>query len=146
MSRTLLVCLALLFGCGGKKDDPKPDPKVEAEPAAPTKEDVARKQAEMVAAEAVKEAKAAYEQVEKLQADAEALSQRVDAAVDAIASAQSQADRDSATAALKALQLEKAELEARLAEAKAKSARAERMKGVQISKECLDNPLAKGCN
>jgi hypothetical protein len=36
-------------------------------------------------------------------------------------------------------------MEQRIAEAKAAAARAERKKGVKISKECQDNPLAKGC-
>ncbi len=60
--------------------------------------------------------------------------------------AQRQADRDAANAKLSALRKQRAEMEARIAEAKAKSARAERLKGVKIDQKCLDNPLAKGCS
>jgi len=36
-------------------------------------------------------------------------------------------------------------MEKRIQEARNAAAKAERAKGVHISKECLDNPLAKGC-
>ena len=108
--------------------------------------DVAKVKAEQIAAQAVKDAKEAQEAVEVLQKDAEAMSKKVDTAVDALASAQSQADRDAAKSKLDQLRREKYEMDQRIAEAKAKAARAERLKGVKISKECLDNPLAKGCN
>jgi hypothetical protein len=108
--------------------------------------EVAKVKAEQIAIQATKDAKEAQEAVDRLQKDAEAMSKKVDTAVDALASAQSQADRDSAKAKLDQLRREKYEMDQRIAEAKAKAARAERLKGVKISKECLDNPLAKGCN
>src|SRR5207253_19497 len=132
MSRSLVVLFAvLIIACGGKKDPPKPEaePKAEAEPKTPpppSREEVERIKAEEIAAQSVKDAKAAQDEVTKLLADAEALSQRMTAAVDAVANAQNQADRDSATAALKTLRAEQADLEQRIAQAKAKSAKAER--------------------
>lgn len=41
---------------------------------------------------------------------------------------------------------EKLEMQKRIDEAKAAAMKAQRAKGVRVSKECLDNPLAKGCN
>ena len=85
------------------------------------------------------------EAVEALEQQNADLQKRMDAAIDAVASAQTDADRQSASAALGSIRREKAELENKIGEAKAKAARLERLKGVKISKECLDNPLAKGC-
>jgi chromosome segregation ATPase len=90
-------------------------------------------------------AKAAGDEVAKLAADLDALNDKVAKAVDAIVQAKTDAERAAAKTTLDSLRKEKSELEQRVAEAKAASARAERMKGVHISKECLDNPLAKGC-
>ena len=132
--RTLVVMLAI--GCGSKEAPPTP----EKEPPA----EMAKRVAEGIET-ARKEADEVHAAVEKLQVEIEALILRVDAAVDAVANAQNDNDRASATAALQRLQREKAELEARIAEAKARAMRAERRKGVKLSKECLDNPLAKGC-
>jgi phage-related minor tail protein len=106
----------------------------------------AAKQAAELAAQSVKEAQEAQDAVARLEQDATDLQKKVTDATDAIVGAQNQADRDAAKARLDQLQKEKAELDARVAEAKAAAARAERLKGVKISKECLDNPLAKGCN
>ena len=102
--------------------------------------------AEKAAAQAVKDAKEAQEAVEILQKDAEAMSKKVDGAVDALPRAPTQTPPPTAKAKLPQQQRAKYEMDQRIAEAKAKAARAERLKGVKISKECLDNPLAKGCN
>ena len=64
----------------------------------------------------------------------------------AVAAATNQAERAAAQASLIALQRAQADIRARVVEAQAAAARAERAKGVHISKECLDNPLAKGCS
>jgi hypothetical protein len=114
--------------------------------AAADEAEEAKTKAEEIAARAAKDAKEGKEVVERLQKDVEVIAKRVDEAVDGLTGAQSQADRDAAKARLDQLRREQAELDARLAEAKSKAARAERLKGVKISKECLDNPLAKGCN
>ena len=47
---------------------------------------------------------------------------------------------------LAALQKEQYEMKQRAAQAKAAADKAERAKGVHTSAECLNNPLAKGCN
>jgi len=108
--------------------------------------ELARLHAERQMAEALKQAREAQEIVEQLQKDMESLSAKVDIAVNALASAQNQADRDNAKAKLDELRKERAEIDARMAEARAKAARAERVKGNKVSKECLENPLAKGCS
>ncbi|HTJ41249.1 MAG TPA: AgmX/PglI C-terminal domain-containing protein [Kofleriaceae bacterium] len=56
-----------------------------------------------------------------------------------------EAERLEAEEKLAQLQKERSDMEAREEEAKAAAERVERKKGVTISKECLDNPLAKGC-
>ena len=63
-----------------------------------------------------------------------------------LASAQTDADRRAAQANLDKLRQQKFEMEKRIQEAKNAAAKAERVKGVHLSKECLDNPLAKGCS
>lgn len=95
--------------------------------------------------QSIKDAAEAAEKLRKLATELDALDARVTKAVNAVINAQNDADRSSASATLKQLQAEKADLGVRVAEAKAAAARAERQKGVHISKECLDNPLAKGC-
>lgn len=74
-----------------------------------------------------------------------AVNARIAHDVDVIAAAKSQKDRDAANAQLQADRKEKAELEQKLVEAKAADAKRQRQKGVTISKECQQNPLAKGC-
>jgi hypothetical protein len=37
-------------------------------------------------------------------------------------------------------------MKARAAAARAAAEKAERLKGVRVSKECMENPLAKGCS
>lgn len=113
------------------------------------KESDASKEAEKAAQierdAAVKAAAEAQEKVERLAADLADLDKKLGSAVDNVVAAQNDADRAAAKGKLEALRREKAEMEARIAEAKAAAARAERKKGVKISKECQDNPLAKGC-
>ena len=55
-------------------------------------------------------------------------------------------DREAAMARLQALQKQQAEQSQRIAEAKAAAAKSERRKGVKISKECMENPLSRGCD
>lgn len=106
----------------------------------------AKQKAEEAAAQSVKDAAEAQQVVERLEQDSTDLQKRITESVDAVVGAQSQADRDAAKAKLEEMQKQKAELDARIAEAKAKAAGAERTKGIGISKECLENPLAKGCS
>jgi hypothetical protein len=106
----------------------------------------AREDAEKRADEAVKMAREAQDKLTAIEGDMAELSKKLDDAVASLQSAQNGADRAAANAKLKELQREKAEMERRIADAKAAAARAERTKGVHISKECMDNPLAKGCH
>ncbi len=109
-------------------------------------DNIKRVAAEKMAQDAANSAKEAQEKVEKLSNDLLDLGKRVDKATDALASAQNDADRQSARGKLEQLRKERAEMEQHIADAKAAAAKAERNKGVHVSKECLDNPLAKGCS
>jgi uncharacterized protein YqfA (UPF0365 family) len=106
----------------------------------------AKERAEEVTRKAVQEAKDAQEKVEKLSNDLADLDKKVNSAVDAVMTAQNDADRNSARANLEKLRREKFEMEQRIQAARAAAAKAERAKGVHLSKECLENPLAKGCS
>jgi chromosome segregation ATPase len=105
-----------------------------------------RAKAEAAAAQALADAKAAADNVGKLQGELDDLAKRVDQAIQEVTAAKSKGDVDAVKAKLSQLQAERAELEGKVAAAKAAAARAERTKGVQISPECLKNPLAKGCS
>jgi hypothetical protein len=94
---------------------------------------------------AEKAAADAVEKVERLQRDLEDMDKRVGAAVDSVVAAKDEADRNSATQKLAKLRQEKAEMERRIAEAKAAAALAKRKQGSKVSAECQNNPLAKGC-
>src|SRR3569623_1432953 len=96
--------------------------------------------------EAVKVAADAQEKVERIQHDLDDLNDKITKAVDAVATAQNDADRASARQKLANLQKEQAEMRQRAADAKAAAAKAERARCVHTSAECLANPLAKGCS
>jgi hypothetical protein len=95
--------------------------------------------------EAVKAANEAQEKVNALAAAQEEMINQINSANAAVKSAQTNADRAAAESKLAKLQQAQAEMQERIKAAKDAAARAERLKGVKISKECLDNPLAKGC-
>jgi len=104
------------------------------------------KEAELMAAQAVKDAQEARDKLDKIQADLDDLNKRVDQGVQDVTSASNKADIEAAKAKLVQLQKDQQDMMRRIAEAKAAAAKAERAKGVHISPECLKNPLAKGCN
>ena len=81
-------------------------------------------------------------QLEKSAAD---MITQINGAIAAVDSAQGDADRANAKSKLAALQRQQYEMQQQIAKTKAAADLAERRKGVKISKECLDNPLAKGC-
>ena len=121
----------------------KVDPS-KAEPPTPSRDEElerARKDRD----DAVTAAKEAADKVELLERVAADMIQQINSAIAAVQSAQSDADRASATARLKKLQQDQAEMQRQIAEAKAKAEKAARQRGVKVSKECQDNPLAKGC-
>lgn len=144
-----LAALLFIAACGSSQSPPpQSQPSNQAPPADPQVDDDKHKLelAQKEADEARKAAQEAREKVEKVQRDLDDLQLKLDKVVDDLAASQNDADRSAARARLDQLRKEKAEIEARAAEARAAAQKAERKKGMQISKECLDNPLAKGCN
>lgn len=121
-------------------------PTVQEAEIAAQQSDQLRKTAEQQAAQAVKDAQEAKAALERATQELSDLDGKVTAAVTAVADAQNDADRASAKARLIALQREQAELKSRLTAATLALQKAESLKGVTISKECKDNPLAKGCS
>jgi hypothetical protein len=105
----------------------------------------AKDKAEKIAQQAVLDAKVAQEQVEKLDRDMKDQNEQLARADAAVKSAQTDADRRAAQANLDKLRQQKFEMEKRIQAARSAAAKAERSKGVHLSKECLENPLAKGC-
>lgn len=87
---------------------------------------LAAEQARKEADEAMKAARAAQDQIVKIEQDLVELSQKVDAATDALAAAQNDADRAAAKAKLEQLLKERAAIEARVAAAKAEAEKAAR--------------------
>jgi len=101
--------------------------------------------AERRAKEAEKLAQEAQDKVERLQKDLQDMDKKVGMAVDSVVAAQNDADRASAKANLEKLRREKADMEVRIQAAKDAAALAKRKQGAQVSAECQNNPLAKGC-
>jgi regulatory protein YycH of two-component signal transduction system YycFG len=95
--------------------------------------------------EAVRVAKEAQDRVDQLSKDMKDQDDRLNGADQALRTARTEADRQKAQDELNRLRQQKFEMEKRIQEARNAAAKAERAKGVHISKECLDNPLAKGC-
>ena len=129
MMRNVAFALALLVAaCGGKKDE-APAAGSAARPAetdnlqkaadeAQQAAEHAKAAAEAAANKAVDEAKAARGQLDQVAKDLEALDTKVNAAVDDLAKATSDAERTKAKAALEELKKQKAELEAKIKAAK----------------------------
>jgi hypothetical protein len=105
----------------------------------------ARKEAEIAAQQAINDAKEAKASLDKVTRDLDDLDAKAVAAKKAVDLAQNDADRANANAKLRQLQQEQADMRNRVEAAKQAAAKAERAKGVHISKECMENPLAKGC-
>jgi hypothetical protein len=113
---------------------------------APVIADVREAEAELAAKQAADEAKAALDKVEATQKELAAEDQRIAAEVDDVINSTTAKDRSEAQAVLEALRKKKAELEARMELERRAVFRTDRAKGVHISRECLDNPLAVGCS
>jgi len=86
------------------------------------------------------------DRVNKLASDIKEQDDRLNSAEVALKTAQTDADRRAAQSNLDKLRQQKFEMEQRIQAAKNAAAKAERAKGVHLSKECLENPLAKGCS
>jgi hypothetical protein len=102
--------------------------------------------AEDMAKKAMQEAEAAQTTLEQMSRDVDELNGKLTSATNAVMEAQSDAARTAAQALLDRVRSERLVLERRIEAAKAEAAKAERAKGVHLSKECLENPLAKGCS
>jgi colicin import membrane protein len=103
-------------------------------------------QAKQIADKAVKDAQAAQDRVAQLDREFQDLNKGLNDAQSAVSAAKTVADRESAQNRLNELRNQKLEMERRIQKAKDDAATAERRKGVHLSKECLENPLAKGCS
>ena len=156
MSRLLRAVCGLVLATGACKDDkPARDKGDELRDKAQHLIDKAdrgrdeakaeRAMAERAAAEAQQTADEAREILAVLGAEAVKLDDELAAAERALQASTSKDEIAAAQKSIDRLKVEKDDLDKRLAEAKARAARAERLKGVTISKECQDNPLAKGC-
>jgi len=101
--------------------------------------------AEKAAAEAAKVVEEAHAAVVKLEAEGVELSTEIAAATKKVEAAKSKTETAEAMAVLTETKARYTEHLQRLLAARQVELRAERTKGVTISKECQDNPLAKGC-
>ncbi len=147
----LAIAFVVLAACGGDKPAPaQPVSNQTAEPAQPPPPaqpdpDADRARAQQQADLAIKAAQEAQAVVDHFVRELEAMNQQIDGAVTGVANAQNDAERSAATARLKELQAEQADMRARVEAAKEAAMKAERRKGVKVSPACLDNPLARGC-
>ena len=125
----VVIFAVLVYKFSGESDTDK-KARVDAE--------IAQKKAEDAADEAAKK-------VESLKKDVDAIDKAMTEATNTLMAAQTQADRDSANAKLRALQIQQAKIKQAAADAEAAAKLAKRKAGLQIRQECKDNPLAKGC-
>jgi DNA repair exonuclease SbcCD ATPase subunit len=143
------MILLILSACGSSEKKPATAPANQVEPGTtappPPTRDAELEKAQREADQARKEAADATERVERLAKDLEELDAKLTAAIDSVVAAQNDADRAAAKAKLEQLRKEKAEMEARVQAARGDAAKATRKQGPKISKECQENPLAKGC-
>jgi hypothetical protein len=84
------------------------------------------------------------EEMQKIGAELGALQKKLDAAIQAVANAKDADELKAAQEQLALLNRQKRELNARIA-ALGEAAETGRRGGAHIRQECLDNPLAKGC-
>ena len=144
--RKLLVVVMLASACNS--ETPAQEMKKAEEKQRAIDDRQAEEQAKLAqkrAEEALRAAEEAAEKVRRLETDMAEMDKKVGVAVDSVVAAQTDADRASAKSKLEALRKEKADMERRIAEAKAAAAAAKRKAGFKVSAECQANPLAKGC-
>lgn len=108
--------------------------------------EAAAHQAEAEAARAEAAAHQAQATVDQFNKELAALDAKLAEADSLVKSATTDDERKAAAAQLDELRKQRLKLEQRIMAAKAAAEKAERAKGVHISKECLENPLAKGCS
>jgi len=109
---------------------------------------VAKHEANAAASQAMKDAQAAKEQLDKLLRALDELDNQIARAADAVVGADNDADRAAAKARLEQLLQEQHDLMMRTAASRALAFRPERMKYLYlyVPRQCIDNPLAKGCS
>ena len=95
---------------------------------------------------AVADADEAKRKLDDLMRELEEFDRKVGVAVTAIDDALTDADRAAAKSRLQQALKEYEELKERVVEARARFARAKRLSGANFSKECMENPLARGCS
>jgi hypothetical protein len=127
----VIAFAVLAASCGGNSD--------EAQRAA-------KEQAERVAKQAVQEAQAAQDRVDQLAREIREQDQQLADAEAAVRNAQTDEERKAAQLKLDKLRQQRIEIEKRIHKEKLAADKSERAKGVHLSKECLENPLAKGCS
>ena len=102
--------------------------------------------AQAAAEKAQADAKTAADEYDKVHKALEEQQAKLDEAIKMVADAKTEAALAAAQAKLLDLQKQRAAAQADVAAAKQAAEQAARAQGVHISKECLDNPLAKGCS
>jgi hypothetical protein len=102
--------------------------------------------AKKASAQAVEDARVARKQVDDLMRQTKDLDDKVTVAIDAVGKAKSLSEQRAAQAELDKLRQQKIEMDARMAAARDAAEKAKRREGIHLSKECLENPLAKGCS
>lgn len=110
------------------------------------KDRAAKVLAEQQAEQAMKESREAQERVAQLDSEFRDLGDKLSGAQVALTAAKTEADRRAAQAKLDELNQQKLEMERRIQAARAAAEKAKRKGGIHLSKECLENPLAKGCS
>ena len=149
MKLRVLLALCVVVACGNgdskeaaKDNGPALGAHKESTPSAEEQQVLAAQAAKEAA---VKRAAAARARLDQIEHELEELEKAVDAAVQQTVDAKNAAELATAKQNLQQLQASEAALKARAAQAQADAAAATRAQGVRISKECMDNPLAKGC-
>jgi hypothetical protein len=152
MRRVAMVATLLVGFGGGCKGDEDRERAAQARRVAEqarVRAEQARAAAEQAAAQAevaARQLREAGERVHRLKLsmnDARAAQNRL---TDLVMSATTDVERAAAAAKLDVARQRVSELETKLAEAEAAVERAERLQGIHVTKECLENPLAKGCS
>lgn len=104
--------------------------------------------AEITAAQALKDAQRAKEQLDKLVRELDELDDQIARAADAVVEADTDADRAAAKARLEQLLQEQHDLTMRTVAPRALVFRPERLKYqyLVVPRQCIENPLAKECS
>ena len=127
----VIVFAVLAASCGGHSD--------EAARAA-------KEQAERVAQQAIQDAKAAQDRVDQLAREIKEQDQELADAEAAVRNAHTDEERKAAQRKLDTLRQKRIEIKNRSRPVRLAAEQSERAKGVHLRKECLENPLAKGCS